>query len=185
MRQKITINIKPIIMKQRLILLIISIALIQTISNAQERLAPSNILMTLYADNGISEIKITDNIDVVLIQGTDENENVSVKGVENTFSLINLEVQGETLVISPKKELMGIQRAAVFITINELHRLTLLGNSFATSRGKLNSRRLQVTIYDNAKIQLGSKGRIEVDTPDNYQVLREKQYVSASALNKL
>jgi len=168
-------------MKQKFILFIASILMMQ-LAYGQEKKNQSNLYETLYADNGISEISIQGNIDLVLIQGSQDD--VSIKVKENTFPQLTLKIDGETLIISPRNVNAIQERIIVYVTINELRRLTLMEDAFATTRGKLSTKYLQVTILDNAKMQLGTKGRVIVDTPDNYQVLKESQYVSAQAIKK-
>lgn len=169
-------------MKHRIILLILASALLHINAFSQ---GPKNfeLFATLHSDYGISEITVSDNIDVILIQGSEED--LRIRAVENTFSRLDMKVEGENLSIAPKKGQLTGERVALYITVDNLKHLTLKGNSFATTRGKLTSRNLLVTIHDNAKMQLGSDGKVVVETPDNYQVLKERQYVSAFALTKI
>jgi hypothetical protein len=177
------LNIKPFIMKQKFIFLIALFSMLQSAVFSQDDKKTQSVFTTLYSDYAISAITVADNIDVVLIQGSEED--VTLRAIVNTFSRLDMNVEGETLVISPKAGLLKNERVALFITVSDLKRLTLTGNAFATTRGKLTSKSLLVTIRDNAKLQLGSNGKVVVDTPDNYQVLRERQYVSASAISKI
>ena len=170
-------------MKQKFILALAVICLLSTKTFSQERKKVSPLFTTLYADYTISEISVANNIDIVLIQGSEEDLRMSAS--ENTFNKLYMDVKGATLFLAPKANLLNDERVAVFITVSDLKRLNLSGNAFATSRGKLASRNLTVTIEGNAKLQLGSSGNVTVETPDNYQVLKEKQFVQAFALNKI
>ena len=168
-------------MKKRILIAFISLFLLQVSGNTQEKAKKErrSALATLFADNGISAIKVADNIDLVLIQGN--KEDVSVKMPENTFRKLNLAVDGETLSISAKKKFAN-ERIRVFITISNLRELVLYDDAFATTKGKLSMQNLEVKIHDSGRLQLGSTGRVVVDTPDNYQVLKESEYVLAHAI---
>jgi len=87
-------------MKKRILIAFISLFLLQVSGNAQKKAKKerTSTLATLFADNGISAIKVADNIDLVLIQGN--KEDVSVKMLENTFRKVNLTVEGEGLTVT-------------------------------------------------------------------------------------
>ena len=167
-------------MKFRIILVFLAIASLHPDSFAQEKKGRMASRTRLLSEKVITSISVGENIDLVLIQGN--REDVSVKMKENTFHLVDLNLDGETLIISPRRSGQG--RVAVFITISDLRHLALHGDAFASTRGKLVAGNLQVTIYDNARLQLGAKGKVLVDTPDNYQVLKEQEYILAHAINK-
>lgn len=163
-----------------MILVLATVLLLHAESFGQDKKGRMPSRSTLLSDKVINSINVGENIDLVLIQG--KGEDVSVKMKENTFDQVYLEVEGETLFITPRRK--GQARVAVFITISDLKRLVLAGDAFAASRGKLAMPAIEVSILENGRLQLGSKGRVTVDTPDNYSVLRQSDYVLAQGISK-
>ena len=166
-------------MKRKFGLVTLFIMLAQLNSFAQNSIA--KMLLPLIAEDGITSITASGNIDVILIQ--DKPENVAVKASDNVLSKLNVSLVGENLSLAPAKELRSSERLEVYIWINDLENLTLKGNAVAVSRGILQGRNLHVSAATNAMVSLKSRDKVWFDTPANYQVVNEKGFFFVNASN--
>lgn len=162
-------------MKQKFTFIALFILALQVSSFAQNK--KSKMPPPLVSDEAISTLVVSDNIDVVFIQ--DKTPFEGVKVTEEKVGKISARVVDGTLYLSTfKKRVAGGERVPVYVTINDLETLTLKGNSFATSRGVINARNLQVNLSREAKVSLKSVGKLNVNAPGNYQVTKEAGYSS-------
>lgn len=164
-------------MKQKFVLLILVIALVQLSGFAQERKKIPSYL-PLVAEDGIASITASENIDVILFQ--DKPENVRVRVPDNVLNKLRISISGNSLFLSASKKLSEGERLTVYVWINELENLTLKGNAFAISTGVLNTRNLHISASSSATVSVKSKGQVWMDSPLNYQLVKENGYFYVS-----
>lgn len=137
----------------------------------------------IVAEESIRNIFVTDNIDVLLIE--DKPERAGVKVSSTAVEKLRVRVDGESLYLSTEKNVAEDERVHVFVTVSDLHRLELSGNSYATTKGILHARNLSVVLKENARTALRSKGEVLVTTPADYRITKNKEFYSVYAVSSL
>jgi hypothetical protein len=135
----------------------------------------------LVAEEGITNLVVADNIDVVFVQNKFETD--GVRAAEESVSKLSAKIIDGTLFLSTTKKRVAGERIPVFVSINNLETLTLKGNAFATSRDAINTKNLQVNISRDARVSLKSNGKIFVNASGNYQVVKESGFSSLYVLD--
>jgi hypothetical protein len=130
----------------------------------------------------INDITVADNIDLVLVQSAPDY--VAVKIADNAVGKLKISTDGTSLNLERMKNLPKNERLLVYVFVNDLEYLTLTGNSFAVSRGVLNSRHLQVNIIKGGRVSIKSKGKLQVNTKGKYEIVKgEEEYSSVFAMD--
>jgi hypothetical protein len=161
-------------MKQKLIWISLLTVLLNmhSVGHAQKSYLPSSL--PLVTEVGISDITISDNINVVLMQ--EKPENVKVKVLDGTVSKLKISIVGGRLFLGSSKNLKEGERLVVYVWVNDLETLTLNGNAIATSKGILQNRNLHISASREAMVSLKSTGKVWIDAPENYEVAKEDGY---------
>jgi Putative auto-transporter adhesin, head GIN domain len=128
----------------------------------------------LIIEEEIKSITISDNLDVVFVQNTQDNETVRVVS-DNVNKVKAFMLDGSLVIATTKKRNPG-ERLVVYVYVNNLEELRLKGNAFATSYGVLHSENLQISISKDAKLMITSNGKMEVNSSGRYQLSQDDGY---------
>jgi hypothetical protein len=140
---------------------------------AMKSFAQNGAAFPIFADD-ISEIVISDKIDVVLTQA--EPENIAVRIPDNVMGKLDVTVDRGRLFLGAGKKAKDGERLTVYVWVSNLEKLTLNGNAFATSVGVLHNKNLLISAGKEAKVSIKSDGKVWFDAPGNYQVAEGKGY---------
>jgi len=161
-------------MKHKFILTAALCILLIAKTTAQQTSAQLATGLPLVSEDGIKEITVSNNIDVVLMQ--DEPENVKVKASSEVISKLKISVTDGRLFLAETKDVKDQERLAVFIWVNDLENLTLKGNSLVTSAGVLRNKNLHISADKDAKVILKSDGKVWFDSPSRYHIEQGNGY---------
>ncbi len=167
-------------MKQKFILMAILALSIQVGGFAQVKAPGSKLALPLIAEEGITSIVISDNIDVVLIP--ESPENVKVKAADDVIAKLRVSYSEGRLFLDAAKGVLKGERLVVYVWVNNLENLTLRGDSYAISQGILPGNNLHLSLGRDASVALKSKGNVWFDEPTNHQVLKQKGYFMVTSL---
>lgn len=134
-------------------------------------------------DESIRNVYVTDNIDVLLIE--DRPERSGVKVSSTSVEKLQVRVDGDNLFLSSARNVDPDDRIHVFVTVSDLNKIELRGDSYVTTRGVLHTRNLSVILKENARAAIRSKGEVLVSTPANYRIIKNKDYYSVYAVSSL
>lgn len=166
-------------MKKQFLLFVLLASLVQFTSFAQDtKNARKATLTPLVSEDDIRDLTIGDNIDLVLVQ-CDEPQRVNISTAIQNVSKLRITIAAGGVHLSTAKTVKPGERISVYATVHALENLTLTGNSFAMSRGILESRHLQVNLIDGARVALKSTGRVQVNTSGRYQITKESDEYSS------
>jgi len=128
----------------------------------------------IVAEEGIGQISVSGNIDVVLIQG--DEESVGVKISPESIRKIEFSIFSDHLYLSPSSAMQENERVKVYVSISDLNKIRLEGNASAMSRNILSAGNLRVFLGPHAKINLRTKQQIRVHSDSSYEVFEQKGY---------
>jgi hypothetical protein len=126
----------------------------------------------IIADEGISSITATDDIDLILIQ---ENfGKAAVKATDEVAGKLAVSVVDGRLFLSRAKGSLKNERLTVYAWVDDLENLTLTGTATAVSIGILQGPGLHVSATDETSVSLKSKDKVWFTMPVGYQVRNAK-----------
>ena len=128
----------------------------------------------IIAELGIKNIYASDDIDVLLINTSEENVKASVP--DESRDKVKISYSRGDLKLASKGNLAAGERIAVYVYVSELQSLNLSGNATAVSRDILDAGNLKVNIKDDAKVSLRNRGKMKVNAPENYHKIEEERY---------
>ncbi len=128
----------------------------------------------LIAELGIKNIYASDNIDLLLINASEENVKASVP--DESRDKLKISYSRGDLRLSTKGSLATGERIAVYVYVSELQSINLSGNATAVSRDILDAGNLKVNIRDDARVSLRNRGKMRVTAPENYRRIEEERY---------
>jgi hypothetical protein len=123
---------------------------------------------------GIKNITVTDNIDLLLINASDEEVKTQVP--EAKLDKVKIFYSNGNLRVSTRGLLAHDERIPVYVYVNDLKEVTLLGNAFVRTKDILEVSNLKVNIENEGRIALRSTGKVRVTAPVDYHVLNEERY---------
>ena len=106
-----------------------------------------------------TRIELNDDIDLVLQEST--NKFIDVTGDANEIDNVDWKIKDDVLYIRSKKGSLK-DKAKVSVSVNQLKKLEIYGQSNVNSIGQLNSPSLQVTIEGDSYVSLKNSGKIYV-----------------------
>jgi hypothetical protein len=161
-------------MKLRIAMFAVLILAVQVAGFGQAKEAKTKHSSPIVIEEEIKSISISDNLDVIFIQNTLENETVKVQS--GAVGKIKASMINGTLFLSATKRVTEGERLLVYVNVNRLEELRLKGNAFAISYDILHSDNLEINISKEAKVMLRSNGKVEVNSPGSYQLSKEPGY---------
>jgi hypothetical protein len=167
-------------MKQKFLLLLLFITLLQLSSSAQQRVIEFPSSFPLIAEDGISGITASDNIDIILMP--EDRDNTGAKASAGVMSKLRVSMVGGNLFLSASKKLAPGERLTVYVWVKDLETLTLDGNARAVSTGILHTRYLHISASHEAMISLKSQGKVWFDASTKYDIKTENGYFFVNAL---
>lgn len=111
-----------------------------------------------------SKIELSDDIDLVLQEST--NKFIDVTGNEASIDQVDWKIKDGVLYIRSKKGSLK-DKVKVTVSVNQLKRLDIYGQSVVNSIGQLNSAILRVTIDGDSYVALKNVGAIYILTSPN------------------
>jgi hypothetical protein len=123
---------------------------------------------------GIKNITVSGNIDLLLLNAGD-NE-VKTRIPEEKLDKVRIFYSNGSLRVNTKGLLGRDERIPVYVYVNDLKELTLLGNAFVRTQDVLDVSNLKVNIENEGRIALKSTGKVKVYAPEDYHVLNEERY---------
>ena len=104
-------------------------------------------------------INIANDMDVVLLPGqhTDQSISLNAEATKN----ISLKLSDNSLSISPLKQISTKERVKVYLYVYNLKTIYVYSNSLVKTIGLLDTPKLQVFVYSDAKVHLKTTGRVK------------------------
>jgi hypothetical protein len=167
-------------MKQKFALIVLIITLLQQAGFGQNKTITMPASFPLIAEDEITSITASENIDLVLIQ--DRPENVGAKAAADVMRKLKVSMVDGNLILATAKSLAMNERLIVYVWVNDLENLTLNGNAFATCRGILNGKNLHVSAATDASFSIKSRSKVWFDTPAKYEMVNKDGYFFVSRL---
>ena len=155
------------------IILLFSLGLF-AIANAQQVEKEITKFPVVIGEAGIKNITVTDNIDLLLINAGDEE--VKTRVPQDMLNKVRVFYSNGSLRVSSKGVLSHDERIPVYVYVNDLKEITLLGNAFVRTKDVLEATTLKVNIENEGRIALKSTGKVKVNAPEDYHVLNEERY---------
>jgi Putative auto-transporter adhesin, head GIN domain len=134
----------------------------------------TNPAIPIVAEDGIRQISVAGNIDVVLIQG--DEESVGVKVAPGSIHKIYFSMFNDHLYLSPSVDMQGDERVKVYVNINTLDKIKLEGSASAMSTNILSAGDLHVFLGPQAKINLRTSQQVRVHGDNAYESFEQKGY---------
>jgi Putative auto-transporter adhesin, head GIN domain len=126
--------------------------------------------------DAISGIEVSGNIDVVLIPCVPEA--VGVKMAPESLGKIKVSLFDDQLYLSTTEAVGQSERVKVYVSINEVSKLKLQGNSSAMSTNLLNTSNLQVYLSPQAKLDLRTDHEVTIHGKSSYDLSEQQGYFS-------
>ena len=156
------------------ILLLFSLSVF-AIANAQEQEKEIIKFPVVIGDAGIRNITVANNIDLLLINALGDEE-VKTRVPQDKLDKVRIFYSNGNLRVTSKGLLSRDERIPVYVYVNDLKQITLLGNAFVRTKDILEASNLKVFIENEGRIALKSTGKVKVNAPDDYRVLNEERY---------
>jgi Putative auto-transporter adhesin, head GIN domain len=146
---------------KKTITLILVIALITTLANAQDGNSEKikgngNIVSKIITTEGYEKIKVSGFFDVELIAG--EEGQITIKGEENLLDFIEIKVTGNELKIGTEKgkRLSTSKGNSVFITVpfKTLNEVSLAGSGDINTKNKITANQFTTSLSGSGDIKL-------------------------------
>ncbi len=116
-------------------------------------------------------IVVNNDIEIVLTEAT--GNLFEIKGEEKDINNISYYIKKGTLFIDNKHGSFK-NKAVIYLSVSQLQRIEVNGNSKITSNGFLNSHKLKVIVNHEAKFDLKIQGEIFFETADGIYLDIEK-----------
>jgi hypothetical protein len=142
-------------MKQKFFLSLLAISF--TILSASAK-TDNPATLILNAGN-VEHLRIQDNIDVVLLQGADDDQSVILD--QSITNKLSLKLSNNTLLIAAQGFIPAKQKVTVYVYVNNLRSITVEGDSKVKTVGALNTAKLDVFVDGDASVHLRTNGQIE------------------------
>jgi hypothetical protein len=151
-------------------LIILSLVMISVASVAAGE-APGTTSRSVNLEHAFTSIAVKGNVEVVMI--TADSKTLNVEASDRLINQVAIEVRNGVLHINGPKG-SARNRVIVFVPVNELEKVILRGNSHLTSRGRIESKKLQIRIEGYSTVNVTNIGEIEIESDDKYQFNYEK-----------
>lgn len=128
----------------------------------------------------VYSIEVSDDINVVLTQSTDAKLSITGEEKENKAVVFN-QKNGRVQLLSKRGSLKN--RVTVYVPVIDLRKLVINGKSYVRSNGIISSKKLQVTVAGEAKVEINNLGNIafEADQDIDLQVKKWNTYYTTSS----
>jgi DUF4097 and DUF4098 domain-containing protein YvlB len=126
-----------------------------------------------------SKIELSDDIDLVLHES--QNKFIDVTGNTADIEKVNWKIKDGILFISSKKGSLK-DKVKVIVSVNQLKKLEIYGESTVNSLGELSSKELHVSIEGDSYVALKNSGEIHITNSPNTQ-LEVKRIVGDVSVN--
>ncbi|MEP7377069.1 MAG: DUF2807 domain-containing protein [Chitinophagaceae bacterium] len=113
-------------------------------------------------------ITIANDMDVVLLPGTDAGQSISLN--PEAAKSLKLNLSANSMTISPLKQISGKERLKVFLYVNALKTITVENNSHVKTIGVLDSPKLEVYIDGEATVHLKTNGDIKAQSLSDAEI---------------
>lgn len=127
--------------------------------------------MVISAGN-FKSLEFSDNLKVILIPTTNADPSISMNdlAIEN----LNITLKGESLRVESRRPFS--KSNTVYVEVNAPEQLTLGEKTIVQTHGILNSPKMDVYIYDGAKVHLKMKGKVKAYPMGNEQVMIKRGF---------
>jgi hypothetical protein len=123
-------------------------------------------LLTIAQDNqpiainagDIEQLTIVDDMDIVLLQGKPDEKGISFD--KDAAEKIDVRLFNNSMEISMRRNLFKKEKPTVIVFVNDLKKLTVIGNSTVKTRGFLNTSKLDLYVDGNPHVYLVTNGKI-------------------------
>jgi hypothetical protein len=161
-------------MKQKFILSILAIAfgLLSASAQTEERL--------MVNAGNTEQINIANGMDVVLLPGTNVDQEISLN--PEAVKSLKLNLSANSMTISPSKQPSRKERLKIFLYVNNLKSITVDGNSLVKTLGVLDAPKLEVFVDGDAIVHLKTNGDIHAQSLGDAEI--NVKYISDNRLAK-
>jgi len=161
-------------MKQKFILSILAIAfgLLSASAQTEERL--------MVNAGNTEQINIANGMDVVLLPGTNVDQEISLN--PEAVKSLKLNLSANSMTISPSKQTSRKERLKIFLYVNNLKSITVDGNSLVKTLGVLDAPKLEVFVDGDAIVHLKTNGDIHAQSLGDAEI--NVKYISDNRLAK-
>ena len=156
------LTIKTFIMKKIIIAASMLVCVLSSFASGKE---PGSKIREWAIPMGYHSVYVSDDIELVLVE--DIASTISIQGVEKYVDNVSLEVRNGELRITSKND-YNKNKVVIYVPVQKLTKLTVVGNSTISSMGVLDTRKLNLRVEGLCKIKLKTNGEINVETNEHY-----------------
>lgn len=106
----------------------------------------------------IEHLTVVDDMDLILLQGKPEEKGISID--KDASEKIDVRLFNNGMEIAMRTNLFRKEKPTVIVFVNDLKKLTVIGNSTVKTRGFLNTSKLDLYVDGNPHVYLVTNGKI-------------------------
>jgi len=106
----------------------------------------------------IEHLTIVDDMDLVLLQGKPDGKGISID--KDASEKVDVRLFNNSMEIAMRRNLLKKEKPTVIVFVNDLKKLTVIGNSTVKTRGFLNTSKLDLYVDGNPHVYLVTNGKI-------------------------
>jgi hypothetical protein len=106
----------------------------------------------------IQQLTVVDNMDILLLQGSESTQGIFID--KDAAESIDVRVNNNHMEISMRHNYFKKERRTVCVYVNDLKKLTVLGDAVVKTKGVLNSSKLDLFVQGNPYVYLLTNGKI-------------------------
>jgi hypothetical protein len=106
----------------------------------------------------IEQLTIVDDMDIVLLQGKPDDKGISID--KDASEKIDVRLFNKSMEIAMRRNLFKKEKPTVIVFVNDLKKLTVIGNSTVKTRGFLNTSNLDLYVDGSPYVYLVTNGKI-------------------------
>ena len=111
-------------------------------------------------------------MDIVLLQGKPDDKGISID--KDASEKIDVRLFNKSMEIAMRRNLFKKEKPTVIVFVNDLKKLTVIGNSTVKTRGFLNTSNLDLYVDGNPYVYLATNGKINAFPIDGCEIKVKK-----------
>ncbi len=123
----------------------------------------------------VYSIEVSDDINVVLTQSADAKLRITGEEKDSKAVLLN-QKNGRIWLLSKKGSLKN--KVTVYVPVQNLRQLVINGKSYVRSNGVIASKKLQVTVAGEAKVEINNLGDIAFEADQDIDLQIKKWHTT-------
>ncbi|RZK45435.1 MAG: hypothetical protein EOO94_04385 [Pedobacter sp.] len=151
------------------------------VSTASNPVLTGNSSRSWSLDEKFNSIIAKGNIELVLV--SNNSNKVDIEGLEKYVNELHLKVEHGVLTITGRKSFSRV-RTVVYVPVHELDKVTLKANANVSSKGRIDSKNLQIRIEGTSTVNVKSSGDVIIDSDDLHEFNYQKSEKSIVRIEK-